>query len=175
MLKSVSALLLFTACTLSHAATPSLKYDRKQRTVSLTVDGTTVTIERFRKNEGPELVGMEGFIRILPPELQLYERKGILLLNTASRSSGGDGRGQCGGGYEMYLHAVDLNRRTPKQVGKTLVGSCWKDLYPAETPTGPSDFTDYSVENGRLRIRFLGRSASLSETYNELEFDNEKE
>ena len=175
MLKSASALLLLAACALSHAAAPSLKYDQKKRTVSLTANGRTIMIDRFLKNEGPELVGMEKFIRILPPGLQPYGDRGILLLNTARRSSSGDGGGQCGGGSEMHLHAVDLNKRPPRQVGKVLVGSCWEDLYPDETPTGPDDFSGYSVENGSLRIRFLGRSARLAENLNELEFDNEKD
>jgi hypothetical protein len=172
MLKSASALILFAACAIAHANEPSLKYDQRKRTISLTANGRAVLIERIGKGQGPELVGMESYIRILPADLQLYRNRGIILLNTASRSAAGDGRGQCGGGFEMYLHAIDVSRRAPLRLGRVLVGSCWEDLYPKGIENGPEDFSAFSVENGRLRVHLLGRSASLATTFDRLDFDS---
>ena len=171
MLKSANALVLLAICSVAHAASPKLKYEQAKRTIIITADNGKSTIEHIDKGEGPELIGMSDFIRILPPELQPYRDLGILLLNTVRRSSSGDGRGQCGGGYEMYLHAIDLKRRPPRTMGKVLVGSCRKDLYPKGMESGATDFSAYSIEDGRLRIHFLGSSATLSPSYNELEFD----
>jgi hypothetical protein len=176
MLKSVSALLLFAACALAHASANDLRlnYDLRKRVISLTANGRTVQIERIGKGQGPELVDMERYIRILPAELQLYQERGIILLTTASRSAAGDGRGQCGAGYEMYLYAVDVSRRTPRQMGRVLVGSCWKNLYPDGVENGPEDFSAFSVENGALRVHLLGRSATLAGTLDRLDFDSEQ-
>lgn len=171
MLKSASALALLAIFSVSHAAPPTLKYDQRKRTISLTANGGTTVLERIEKGEGPDLIGMAGYIRLLPPELQTYRDQGILLLNTVRRSASGDGRGQCGGGYEMYLHAVNVKKRPPRALGKVLVGSCWKDLYPEGMENGAADFSAYSVEHGRLRIHLLGRSATLSHTFDSLEFE----
>jgi hypothetical protein len=171
MLKSANALVLLAICSIAHAAPPKLKYDQAKRTISITAGSGTTVFEHIDKGEGPELIGMSDYIRILPPDLQPYRDRGILLLNTVMRSTSGDGRGQCGGGYEMYLHAIDLGRRPPRALGKVLVGSCRKDLYPEGMENGAADFSAYAIEDGRLRIHFLGSSATLSPTYRELEFD----
>jgi hypothetical protein len=156
---------------LALAASPGVKYDKKKRTISLTANGGTVVLERLAKDEAPELAGMDEYIRILPKELQPYSDRGILLLNTAVHRPCGEGPGKCDSEHQMYLHAVDINHSPPRQVGKVPLWSCSKYRYPDELKGGAGDFSAYDVdEDGRLSIAFCGRSATLSQDMNTLEF-----
>jgi len=76
MLKSANALVLLAICSIAHAAPPRLKYDQAKRTISITAASGTTTFERIDKGEGPELIGMSDYIRILPPDLQPYRDRG---------------------------------------------------------------------------------------------------
>lgn len=156
---------------LALAATPGIKYDKKKRTISLTANGKTVVLARLAKDEAPELDGMEEYIRILPQELQPYRDRGILLLNTANRRPCGDDPGRCDSEYEMYLHSVDISHNPPRQVSKVPLGNCSKHLYPDELKGGAGDFSAYAVDDeGRLNVYSCGRSATLSQDLNTLEF-----
>jgi hypothetical protein len=152
---------------LAPPATSGIKYDKKKRIISLTADDSTVILERLAKDEAPELVSMDEYIRILPKELQPYLDRGILLLNTTKRTSGADGCDEQKGGYEMYLHAVDINHRPLRQMGKVLVGSCSDGV-----GDGPADFSAYEVDEHKLRVYLGGRAATLSQDFTQLNFDD---
>ncbi len=133
----------------------TLDYQEKARTVSITVDGRSRRIERIDKNYGPELIGMEKHIRFLPLELQPYLSRNVVLFNTVIRSSGGEGMGQCGSGAEEYLNAVSIGDAKIKVLGKIHVGSCYESIYPDNENGKETDFFAYSVQDGRLAVRFL--------------------
>ena len=157
---------------LALAATPGIKYDKKSRTISLTVDGQTVVLERLAEDEAPELVGMDEYIRILPDELQPYRDRGILLLNTTASSRCANGPGQCDRDYEMYLHAVDIDHGPPRQVSKVPLVSCPMRVQPDELNRGTGDFSAFVVDDHeKLNVFSCGRSATLSDDLSKLKFD----
>ncbi|MGW8391020.1 hypothetical protein [Pseudoduganella sp. HUAS MS19] len=157
---------------LALAATPGIKYDKTNRTISLTANGKTLVLEHLAENEAPELVGMEEYIRILPEELQPYRDRGILLLNTAARRPCANDPGQCEREYAMYLHSVDINPPLPRQIGKMNLRSCPWQRSPDELKGGAADFSVYAVDDGgRLNVFYCGLSATLSHDLTTLEFD----
>lgn len=157
---------------LALAAKPGIKYEKKNRTISLTVNGKTVVLEHLAEDEAPELVGMEEYIRILPDELQPYSDRGILLLNTTARHPCANDSGQCDREYEMYLHSVDINHHQPRQVGKMPLRSCSWNYIPDGLKGGAGDFSVYMVdEAGKLNVHYCGLSATLSDDLTALEFD----
>ncbi len=157
--------------------TLTLDYQEKARSVSIAVGGRSQRIERIDKNYGPELIGMEKHIRFLPLELQPYLSRNVVLFNTVVRSSGGEGMGQCGSGAEEYLNAASIDGVKIKVLGKVHVGSCYESIYPDNEDGKETDFSAYSVQDGRLAIKFLNYpemknspTGMLSKDFRRLEF-----
>jgi hypothetical protein len=159
-----------------------LKYEPKSRTVSIAVNGHKSQLERIKSNYGPDLIGMEEYIRFLPLTLQPYLSRNIILFNSVLRSNGGEGMGQCGSGYEMYLNAVNIGRTNVKVLSKVRIGSCHQSMFPDRVEEGATDFSAYSIQDGRLRIRFFNypdmegsRTGFLSENLRQLEFNKDSQ
>lgn len=157
--------------------TLTLDYREKDRTVSIAIGSRSHRIERLDKNYGPELIGMENHIRFLPLELQPYLSRNVVLFNTVVRSSGGEGMGQCGSGAEEYLNAASIDGTRIKVLGKVHVGSCHESIYPDNEDGKEADFSAYSVQDGRLAIKFLSYpemknspTGILSKDFRRLEF-----
>lgn len=157
--------------------TLTLDYREKARTVSIAIGGRSHRIERIDKNYGPELIGMEKHIRFLPLDLQPYLSRNVVLFNTVVRSSGGEGMGQCGSGAEEYLNAASIDGAKVKVLGKVHVGSCYESIYPDNEDGNETDFSAYSVHDGRLAIKFLNYpemknspTGILSKDFRRLEF-----
>lgn len=157
--------------------TLTLDYREKARTVSIAIGGRSHRIERIDKNYGPELIGMEKHIRFLPLDLQPYLSRNVVLFNTVVRSSGGEGMGQCGSGAEEYLNAVSIDGARVKVLDKVHVGSCYESIYPDNEDGNETDFSAYSVHDGRLAIKFLNYpemknspTGILSKDFHRLEF-----
>ena len=137
------------------AKTLTLDYQPKARAVNIVVNGRPHTVERIDKNYGPELIGMAKYIRFLPMELQPYLSRNVVLFNSVVRSSGGEGMGQCGSGAEKYLNAVSISGTKVKVLGKVHVGSCYEPIEPDGEAGNETDFSAYSVQDGKLAIKFL--------------------
>lgn len=153
-----------------------LQYNSAKRRVTLSTKGKKTTLETIEKGFTPELVDMVEFIRFLPSELQPYESRGVLLLNTAARSTGGHGGGQCGAGYELYLNAVNVKQSPFKVLGKVNIGSCLESTFLYDMENGPDDYSSFSIKDGKLAIKFLvyqrkrgAPTAVLSDDFHSLE------
>jgi hypothetical protein len=132
-----------------------LRHSSERRSVSISKDGRTTLVKRIDKGYTPELIGMTAFIRFLPNSLQPYTARGVILFNTVERSTGGNGGGQCGSGYELYLNAANVSRSPARVLGRVKIGSCLESTTLYDMENGPYDFSSFSVQNGRLAIKFL--------------------
>ena len=155
----------------------TLEYQRKGRKVTLHVQGHPIVIEQFDKGYGPELIDMQGYVRFLPLAIQPYLANKIVLFNSVVRSTGGNGSGQCGSGYELFLNALKLSQSKPRVVGKVKIGSCTESIFPEGIDEGPADYSAYSVRDGKLIIKFFNYksmdgspTAALSKDFKQLEF-----
>lgn len=128
-------------------------YLPKARTVSISINGRTQAVERIDMNYGPELIGMEKYIRFLPLPLQPYLSRDVVLFNSVVRSSGGDGMGQCGSGGEVFVNALSISGAKVKVLGKVQVESCSRSIVP-DRSGNETAFSPYLVLDGRLAVRF---------------------
>lgn len=154
-----------------------LEYQRKNRKVALHIKGRPIVIEKIEKGYGPELIDMQGYIRFLPLKVQPYLESKVVLFNSVVRSTGGNGGGQCGSGYELFLNALNLSQSKPRVVGKVKIGSCTESIFPEGIDEGPADYSAYSIRDGKLTIKFFNYksmdgspTAVLSKDFNQLEF-----
>ena len=157
--------------------TLTLDYRPKARTVSIEINGHSHLVERIDRNFGPELIGMEEYIRVLPLALQPYLSRNVILFNSVVRSSGGEGMGQCGSGAEVFVNALSITGAKVKVLGKVQVESCYRSIVPYKAEEEETGFSEYSVQDGRLAIRFRnypdveGRPTGLlSKDFRQLEF-----
>jgi len=161
--------------------TLKLDYQPKARTLAIAINGRAHRVERVARNYGPELIGMEKFIRFLPMELQPYLSRNVVLFDSVVRSSGGEGMGQCGSGAEKYLNAARINGTKVKVLGKVHVGSCFDSIEADGEAGNETDFSAYSVQGGKLAIRFLfyrglmTPTGVLSSDFRQLEFPQAEE
>jgi hypothetical protein len=157
-----------------------LRYSPTKRTITIKRNGKQAVIARIDKGFTPDLIGSTAYIRFLPTDLQPYGSRGIVLLNTVERSTGGDGRGQCGSGEEIYIEAVDVARAVPKPLGRILVHSCHQPVVLYGTDDGAKDYSSFSVRDGKLAIKFLSfgdhrdhPTAVLSDDFRSIEVINQ--
>jgi hypothetical protein len=129
-----------------------LAYKRHEHAVTLKVGNKEKVLHRIDSRFAPEVVGSGQAIAFLPARLQLYGVQHILLYTVAQRSTGGDGRGQCGAGQELFLHALDVSGKTPKALSSVLIGSCKKDIYLYDSD---SNLENFSITHGTLAIKFM--------------------
>jgi hypothetical protein len=129
-----------------------LAYKKHGHTISIRSSTGEKILHRIDNGYEPELVGADREIAFLPASLQPYGARQILLYTSAQRSTGGDGRGQCGSGVERFLHALDVSTKTPRLLSSVLIASCSKDIYLYESE---SDADNFSIVDGQLRIKFL--------------------
>lgn len=136
--------------------TLTIDYRSKARTVSIAVNGRSHTLERIDRNYGPELIGMEKYIRFLPLALQPYLSRNVVLFNSVVRSSGGEGMGQCGSGAEVFVNALSIGGAEARVLGKVQVESCSRSIFLAATEDEEeyADLSAYSVQDGKLAINF---------------------
>nr|WP_314543663.1 hypothetical protein [uncultured Massilia sp.] len=121
----------------------------------LFVDKSRTVLEKIPKRFDPELVGADEVIGLLPFSLQPYRNKSILVYISAIRISGGDGRGQCGAGLEIYMNFIDVSKAKPKQISRILIGSCNESIELEEINLSDKNLGEISVVNGKLSLRFL--------------------
>lgn len=155
----------------------SLEYHNVSRELSVRVNGQQNKIERVEKGYSPDLIDMQEYVRFLPLELQPYLSGNVVLFNSVVRSTSGNGGGQCGSGYEMYLNALRVEKSGAKVVGKIKIGSCFESIFPIGIDEGPADYSAYSVKDGRLSIKFFNYkkmdgypTAVVSQDFRQLEF-----
>jgi hypothetical protein len=55
--------------------TLTLEYRQKARKVNISVNGHPHTVERIDRNYGPELIGMEKYMRVGAPALPVAQRR----------------------------------------------------------------------------------------------------
>jgi len=157
--------------------TLTLDYQAEARRLIIDINGHPHTVERIDRNFGPELIGMEKYIRFLPLELQPYLSRNVVLFNSVVRSSGGEGMGQCGSGAEVFVNALSISEAKVRVLGKVQVESCSRSIFPAAMEGEEADFSAYSVQDGRLAIKFGNYpeiegspTALLSRDYRQFEF-----
>lgn len=139
----------------SNGRTFNIHYDRRSLKIVLSVDQTKNILEKIPKRFDPELVGADEMIGFLPTSLQPYVNKDVLVYISTIRTSGGDGRGQCGAGVEMYMNFLDVSKRKPKQISRILIGSCNESIELKEINLSDKNFGEISVVDGKLSLRFL--------------------
>lgn len=152
-----------------------LAYKKHGHTITIRSSTGEKILHRIDNGYEPERVGAEREIAFLPASVQPYGARNILLYTSAQRSTGGDGRGQCGSGVERFLHALDVSTKAPRLLSSVLIASCSKDIYLYESE---SDEGNFWIIDGQLRIKFLnypGQDASpatglLSKDFKSLRF-----
>ena len=87
--------------------------------------------------------------------LQPYKAENIVVYVSTIRTTGGNGRGQCGAGGEIYLNFLDLSPASPKVKSSILIGSCEKPIELVDQNLAESTLGDVSVVAGKLTLRFL--------------------
>jgi len=131
----------------------------KGNSVTLHSGKRGMRLHKIPKGYEPEKIGAEGLIAFLPVEKQPYKDRDILLYTTAIRTKGGGGGGQCGSGAEIYLHALNLGKKTPHVLSRTLIGSCAQSIELDEHDVGAKKFGALTVKDGRLCLKFLNYKA----------------
>lgn len=164
-----------TACVLG--ARYKMKYLSGK--ISLSSLGHTWILEKIPKRFDPELVGTDTLIGFLPPSLQIYEKRNIVLYISSIRTSGGNGGGQCGSGSEIFLNVLDLSRTRPQMIARHLIESCEKSIsIRNSSQAGKSQsLGDITTSNGKLVITYgFHRDyddapiATLSDDFKQLQF-----
>lgn len=107
------------------------------------------------KKFDPSLAGSESIIGFLPEELQVYRNSGILMYITAIRTNGGDRRGQCGSGSEIFLNFLNFARKYPRTHSSVLIGSCEEGVEIDEQNIPAGEFGEIFIQEGKLHLRFL--------------------
>jgi hypothetical protein len=155
----------------------ALEYQRESGNVTVRVNGHPSKAERIGKKYSPDQIDMQGYIRFLPLDLQPYLSSDVVLFNSVTRSTSGNGSGQCGSGYELYLNAIRLGKTSGKIIGRTKIGSCVDSIFPTGMDEGPTDYSAFSIKDGRLSIKFFNYKsmdaspiALLSHDFRRLEF-----
>lgn len=155
-----------------------LDYSFKTRKLTIDTPAGKSTLEVTPKGYSPELVGAEENIRILPMELQPYLPSTLLYIS-AIRTNGGDGRGQCGSGAEIFLNVLNIELDRPKLISKILVSSCAESIELKGSEEAGPNLKGFSISNGELKVHFLfyknengSRTATLSKDFKRLEFLN---
>ena len=131
----------------------------KANSVTLHSGKRGTRLHKIPKGYEPEKIGAEGLIAFLPLEKQPYKDRDILLYTTAIRTKGGGGGGLCGSDAEFYLHALNLGKKTPHVLSSTLIGSCSQSIELDEYDAGAQRFGALTVNDGRLRLKFLNYKA----------------
>ena len=162
-----------------HGTDYHLNYSALMGSITLAVQGLkTVELETVERERNPGLVGAGSDIRFLPPRLQPYMDRSILLYLTAERSSGGDGSGQCGAGAERFLNILSMQGLEPQRIAKVLVARCREDIELAGSELAETDtLSAFSIADGRLQVDFLFYGeregpAHLDESLSRLVFNN---
>jgi hypothetical protein len=62
--------------------------------------------------------------------------------------------GQCGSGAEVFVNALSIREAKVKVLGKVQVESCSRSIFPAAMEGNETGFSAYSVQDGRLAIKF---------------------
>jgi hypothetical protein len=82
----------------------------------------------------------------------------------------------------MYLNAVNIGRTNVKVLSKVQIGSCHQSMFPDRVEEGATEFSAYSIQNGRLTIRFFNYpnmdgspTGVLSEDLRQLEFTKDSQ
>ena len=132
-----------------------LKYVHGRGQIILRSARRESVLKKIPRGFDPSLVGGESLIGFLPDALQPYRTKNIVAYVSTIRSTGGNGRGQCGAGVEIYLNFLDLSLAFPKVKSSILIGSCEKPIELMEQDLSESALGDVSVVAGRLTLRFL--------------------
>lgn len=127
----------------------------KANSVTLHSGKRRTRLHKIPKGFEPEKIGAEGLIAFLPVEKQPYKNRDILLYTTAIRTNGGGGGGQCGSGAEIYLHVLNVRKKTPHVLSSTLIGSCSQSIELDEHDAGAKKFGALTVKDGRLGLKFL--------------------
>ena len=138
--------------------------------------GTSV-LKKIARGFDPALVGGENLIGFLPDALQPYKAENIAVYVSTIRTTGGNGRGECGAGGEIYLNFLDLSPASPKVKSTILIGRCEKPIELVDQNLSASALVDVSVVAGKLTLRFLfysdlegGPVASVSSDFKKLIF-----
>jgi hypothetical protein len=127
-------------------------------------------LEKVEHGKNPELVGAESAIRFLPPSLQPYLSQGKLLYMFASRTTAGNGMGQCGAGVERHLGVLDVNRKIPIKVNSFLIESCIDNIELSKSVSHNEDETSSALygisvnREGQLELKFSSYDDRFEET-----------
>lgn len=99
-----------------------------------------LTLHKFEKNAGPELIGEDDEIKFVARNLINHDGRLFLGVKFSERSMRGNGMGQCGAGAEVYFMAMELSEAWLSIINKFKVGSCIDaiDASPDSTEHGAS-------------------------------------
>lgn len=144
----------------------------------VSVFGKKVTVlSKIPKGFDPALVDADDLIGFLPDEFQAYKEKNTLVYISSIRTTGGDGRGQCGSGVEIYLNFLDVAHTTPKVKSSILIGSCTKPIELLHQDLSHSKLGEIAVVEQKLSLQFLSYldlegypTATISSDFKTLEF-----
>ena len=110
----------------------SLTYNYPKRLLSITShqSGQRIYYDKLQKGYNPEYVmGGDGeAIRFLPMKLQPYLNQGKVLYFSSTRTTAGNGMGQCGAGLETFLNVFDIKSKRPVRVSSILISSCTENI-----------------------------------------------
>lgn len=161
-----------------HDSRYEMAYSSKKNSIVLNFSGKELILASVPARFNPGLVGSDSLIGFLAPRLQVYKDSNILMYITAIRTRGGDGRGQCGSGSEIYLNFLDVSRANPKRYSSVLIGSCNESIEIDEQNVSDGELGEVFVDANRLRIKFLNYKnvegypiATVSHDFKKLEFE----
>jgi hypothetical protein len=134
-------------------------------------------LSKIPKGFDPTLVDADDLIGFLPDEFQPYKGKNTLVYLSSIRTTGGDGRGQCGSGVEIYLNFLDVAAGNPKLKSSILIGSCAKSIELLHQDLSHSKLGEIAVVEQKLSLKFLSYLdlegypvATISADFKKLEF-----
>ena len=110
---------------------------------------------RIPSGYDPALVGSDSLIGFLPEKLQVFKKDKVLIYVSSIRSRGGDGRGQCGSGSEIYLNFLDISKQAPKLKSSILIGSCKESIELDDQDVSKGKIGDITVVDNNLTLHFL--------------------
>ncbi|MFC5479895.1 hypothetical protein [Massilia suwonensis] len=157
-------------------------YNKKTTSIVVKNKNKEVTLQKIPKRYDPVIVGADTFIGFLPDKLQVYKDIGILAYISSIRTSGGDGKGQCGAGAEIFLNFLNIQHRmAPKVLSKILIGSCSESIEIMDQDLSSGILGRLFVIDKKLSLQFMNYpeiegypTASISTDLKHLEFKSER-
>ena len=133
-----------------------LRYTPAKRLIWLDSNNANyhLTLYRFEKNAGPELIGEDDEIKFVTRDVINHDGRRFLGIKFSERSMRGNGMGQCGAGAEVYFLAIELSEAWLSIINRFKVGSCIEAI--ETSPDSPDHGTSISITpSNKVMFRWL--------------------